>query len=276
MSIGMKKYLDEIGVDLPGFVHLLKHGEIIQTPAGNMIDRTLFPLMGSSRDVIIPGIFEFIHSEARRLTDAAQELLKYHQDLTIEDDGFDRLRRDCVAIGGNVDSYTRRVSTIKPWKKLRYEQVNGASFWRDANDNPISNPKTRRLPFADVPTSKSSMVMVDAEDGSPLTPAMCMMSTKFYKDSTGMESAESFLIDMPELFLCAPCGMTTAGEVLVELLSAAEPMLRNMTSIAEALNEHGYLEDKCGIYDLAAVERIVRAITAEDNPNAIIEIGSFS
>lgn len=276
MSLGMKVYLDEIGVDLSGFAHLLKYSEVQMTSRGQAINRVVLPMIEGDRHSIVPGIFQFIHSEARQLTDAATELLDSRLNLDEDNALLERLRLDCIAIGRNVDLYTKYVAGTKPWKKLRYEKISGASFWRDNNDNPISQPKSRAMPFSDIPSTKASMVMVDAEDGSPLTPAMCMMSTKFYTDSTGIESAESFLIDMGNLFLEAPCGMTNSANILVDLLTAAHPMLINMVDIANTLNQFGYLADEHKIYDLCTVAKVVRGVTAEDNPNAIIEIGSFS
>lgn len=272
----MRNLLNKLSVSYQELPALLNECLIVEAggPAPLLIKR-MTERGGEGRE-IIEELYQHLHTTGLELAKQASEVIDY---MTQANENYSmstphvRLVGLIEQMGTNIDEYTRRICRNALWRQAYNNQtMEVATFWADKSGNPISNPELRKMQPGDIKPAHGRIVLVDAENGSPQEPCLCVSDGKLREGNR--QEILIPVVDMVSAALIGGTAITTGSKFVGE----AHSVIQSFFEVADELSAQGMLVDPNDVYSFKkrGLEPPRRQITAENNPEAKIDIGSWS
>lgn len=273
----MKTLLKKLGVSYQELPALFM--ECLHVSAGQgtpeLIERMIEGHSREGREVI-EELYQHLHTTGLELTKQASETVDYmvrvNEDYSMSVPHV-RLVGLIEKMGTEIDDYTRRICRNALWRQAYNNQtMDVATFWADSSGTPVSNPEFRKIQPGDIKPAHGRIVLVDAEDGSAQKPCLCV-SDGILREGNRQE----ILIPVVDMVAFAVVG-ANAQITGAKFIGEAHSVIQAFFEVADELSAQGMLADADDIYGLKKRKKAAprRQITAENNPQAKIDIGSWS
>lgn len=273
----MKNFLKKVGVsyqELPTIFNECRYAESgAETPF--LIDRLIDDESSKGR-LLVEELYQHLHTTGLDLSKQASETVEY---MTLANESYPmspphvRLVGLIERMGTEIDDYTRRICRNALWRQTYSNRpMDVATFWSDKNGTPVSNPEFRNMDAGDVKPAHGRIVLVDAEDGSAQKPCLCVTDGVLREGNR--QEVLIPVVDMVSSAVIGGCAQITGSKFIGE----AHTVIQAFFDVADELAAQGTLCDPDDIYGLKKRKKAAprRTITAEDNPEAKIDIGSWS
>lgn len=257
-----------------------------------------------SRD--LDAIWAFLMTEPARLGAYCRKKCKDNGEDLMDDAAFKRHETMImqITIGlRNLDNEVKRLANKltmeRVWNRYPNHTMMVTSAWMTQEGESVGNPQPRRIPKEQIPLQNPYTATLDDPAGSMKLPIAVLAVSQggYRKDDTGITARQEFLIDIPNtLAACiagcqndepdmdvgvrakTPARPTDARvEEVHKVIAMAAPLFEQCAELVETMRGFDLLDRfDFKVYGYSDENLARSEVSAEANPLAVIEIGSFS
>lgn len=297
-----KEYLNQLGTDVRGFGNMLNNPEQEVDPdTGEQSWKLLNPMINDLVDGRSPGVIEdfyvWLHTAARELSNDAKYAIETIDETSPEATdvrAVAELAEQVKTLNELVTNYGQRLAKAKPWTKMLGSTMEVYRFWNDRSGANHGTPEKRGMEPRKLPTASVKIVVIEDDNGNSRAAISC--SDNHYRRDESIPGApdigQAFVFDVPKM-IAGYLGSTSGGRVrartmgvatmsredyVLETMQLSKLLVHGIADMAETMHKHGYLVDTDNLYMLRDVApyKPGKGVLSEENPDAIIEIGSWS
>lgn len=288
-----------------GFAELLEDDERMNTVMTSITDG-MAQHKGKYSCGDLSALYSFISTEPARLGRHCREVVTEAEQAIGEGVAVDLIAHNRmkaqITIGlkkldGQLNQLASQMIANKFWNLYPSGSMPVLSAWMTPDGESVGAPTPRFIPKDSLNAGKGYFASVDDEAGSSKVPAgvLVIPQGQYRKDDTGANARQEFIINIGTIFACALAGSPDQnsgddgstrlrgrrdrkGDVF-KMIQLAHPLLVSCAEMVDTLRAFSLLngfDDDFEVYGYAAKTLVRTVISADENPLAIIEIGSFS
>lgn len=228
----------------------------------------------------------YLFTEGQRLTAIAKNLIMSEEEdggqyVSLSDKSGMTMYVDEIA--KSVTSFTKDLSRYRPWVKAFGDAVPTMRVWVDAKTkDPIGAPTNRKIASGNIHYNDCAIGIIEVNGRE--TPAFWCNDGIKKKQENGDEVLEQFFFDLPKTYRAlmfdkfGTVATVQGARAISKTLEDSHNMLVAFDGLANLLGKlgRGGEADAPQIYGLN--DDFVRGgeVKAENNPNALLEIGGWS
>lgn len=228
----------------------------------------------------------YLFTEGQRLTAIAKDLIISEEEdgasyVSLSDKGGLSMYVDEIA--KSVTSFTKDLSRYRPWVKAHGDAVPVMRVWVDAKTkDPIGAPTNRKIASGNIQYNDCAIGIIEVNGRE--TPAFWCNDGIKKKQENGDEVLEQFFFDLPKTYR-ALMRDKRGNFATVQGARAVSKTLEDSHNLLVAFDGLATLLGKLGrngevdhqeIYGLGNEPMTRGEVKAENNPNALLEIGGWS
>ncbi|UKL14972.1 hypothetical protein hairong_067 [Pseudomonas phage hairong] len=297
-----KDYLNQLGTDVRGFGNMLdSRVQELDPNSGEKSFKLLNPMINDLVDGRSPGaigeFYVWLHTAARELSNDAKhaiETIDENSPAATDIRAVAELAEQVRKLNFLVSQYGVMLGKERPWTNMTGSMMEVYRFWNDKSGANYGTPEKRGMEARQIPTASVKIVVIEDDNGNSRAAISCSDNQYRRDDSVpgSPEIAKAFVFDFSVMvagYLSgsrgrigrSPIGVATISreEYVMEVMQMASPLVHGIADMAETMHHHGFLVDTDNLYMLRGtptVDQPSKGVLAEENPDAIIEIGSWS
>lgn len=289
---GFKEYLDLLGTDVRGLANQIDSPAIqIAANTGDTTFSILKPMIEDalSSDQYMQHFYVWLHTAARELSNDAKHAIEQIDETSPHADDISAVKElatQVLVLNERVNEYADVLSKHRPWSKLTTGTMETYRVWIDEEGNSVGTPEKRAMEPRSIPTSRMKIVVIEGEPGHYQAALSCS-DLRFKVDESvgGIKIAQSFVFDLSQMmadFLTRQNGVRRISDpsrqqFILKTMQHSTLLMHAVCDMAEIMHKYGYLVDTDNLYQLkTTLIKPPKGVLSEENPDAKIEIGSWS
>lgn len=288
---GFKEYLDLLGMDVRALANELDSPSVeVDTGCYVALKPIIFDSLGT--DEYIQSFYVWLHTAARELSNDAKYAIERIDETSPHPDEVNAVKDLVHQVGilnELVNEYAQVLVQHRPWVKLTNGTVETHRIWINRAGEMVGTPEKRNMEPRNLPTKQFKIVVVEGEPGQNKAAFSC--SDLMYKNDASagnIDIAQAFVFDMSQMlvdflmpshrrFKGAAAPSSAHQNFAMKTLGHAARLMHGICDMAEVMHKHSILVDTDNLYQLKHLPKNAsKGILAEENPDAKIEIGSWS
>lgn len=240
-------------------------------------------------------LFVWFHREGQAIVTTAEKLaastdIELDEELGLAGGPMRELTYRIQSLSNSLKKYTNDMASSGFWRMAAGESVPVFSVWTNRQGEAVSDPEERAVMKAEMPLRNAGMFILEDENGRMNPCPVISVSDGVYrpsgiKNALGVEddARQNFMVKVVPTF----CDLLSGGAGLDAAEHRIDALRRHMENMVEPLQAMSDVAELIHVLKPDAVDMQIYGLeeesvepkvdlTAENNPEAKIEIGSFS